>query len=105
MGSAEAGRRAREGARPAGIGAVIRRARLARGLAPGELRGRGGVIACSIGNLLEIAGALQVPPAELFADVGGEDRTRAYRVVRAVDAAPSKGADANYAWCKLASGT
>jgi transcriptional regulator with XRE-family HTH domain len=114
--SAEAGRRAREAARLAGIGAVIRRARSARGLTLDELAGmvglsvtflsriERGLIACSIGNLLEIAGALQVPPAELFADVGGEDRTRAYRVVRAVDAAPSKGADANYAWCKLASG-
>jgi quercetin dioxygenase-like cupin family protein len=45
-----------------------------------------------------------VRPAELFADIEGEDRMRAYRVVRSIDAVPSKGADANYAWCKLASG-
>ena len=114
--SAEAGRRAREAARLAAIGAVIRRARSARGLTLDELAGMVGLsltflsrierelIACSIGNLLEIAGVLQVRPAELFADVEGEDRTRAYRVVRSIDAVPSKGADANYAWRKLASG-
>lgn len=114
--SAEAGRRAREAARLAAIGAVIRRARSARGLTLDELAGmvglsltflsriERGLIACSIGNLLEIAGVLQVRPAELFADVEGEDRTRAYRVVRSIDAVPSKGADANYAWRKLASG-
>ncbi|MCA6113649.1 helix-turn-helix transcriptional regulator [Bradyrhizobium sp. WSM 1738] len=116
MVSAEAGRRAREAARLAGIGAVIRRARSARGLTLDELAGmvglsvtflsriERGLIACSIGNLLEIAGVLQLPPAELFADIEGEDRTRAYRVVRSIDAVPAKGADANYAWCKLASG-
>jgi transcriptional regulator with XRE-family HTH domain len=114
--SAETGRRAREAARLAAIGAVIRRARSARGLTLDELAGmvglsltflsriERGLIACSIGNLLEIAGVLQVPPAELFADIEGEDRTRAYRVVRSIDAVPSKGADANYAWRKLASG-
>ena len=114
--SAEAGRRAREAARLAAIGAVIRRARSARGLTLDELAGmvglsltflsriERGLIACSIGNLLEIAGVLQVRPAELFADIEGEDRTRAYRVVRSIDAVPSKGADANYAWRKLASG-
>jgi transcriptional regulator with XRE-family HTH domain len=114
--SAEAGRRAREAARLAAIGAVIRRARSARGLTLDELAGmvglsltflsriERGLIACSIGNLLEIAGVLQVPPAELFADIEGEDRTRAYRVVRSIDAVPSKGADVNYAWRKLASG-
>ena len=63
-----------------------------------------GLVACSIGNLLEIAGALELPPAELFADIEGEDRTRPYRVVRASDAVPSKDAEANYAWRKLASG-
>ena len=116
MVSADAGRRAREAARLAAIGAVIRRARSARGLTLDELAGmvglsltflsriERGLIACSIGNLLEIAGVLQVPPAELFADIEGEDRTRAYRVVRSIDAVPSKGADANYAWRKLASG-
>ncbi|MGQ0681791.1 helix-turn-helix domain-containing protein [Bradyrhizobium sp.] len=116
MVSAEAGRRAREASRLAGIGAVIRRARSARGLTLDELAGmvglsvtflsriERGLVACSIGNLLEIAGALQLPPAELFADIETEDRTRAYRVVRAIDAVPSKGADASYAWCKLASG-
>jgi len=114
--SAEAGRRAREATRLTAIGAVIRRARSARGLTLDELAGmvglsltflsriERGLIACSIGNLLEIAGVLQVPPAELFADIEGEDRTRAYRVVRSSDAVPSKGADANYAWRKLASG-
>jgi transcriptional regulator with XRE-family HTH domain len=114
--SAEAGRRAREAARLAAIGAVIRRARSARGLTLDELAGmvglsvtflsriERGLIACSIGNLLEIAGVLQVRPAELFADIEGEDRTRAYRVVRSIDAVPSKDADANYAWHKLASG-
>jgi transcriptional regulator with XRE-family HTH domain len=114
--SADAGRRAREAARLAAIGAVIRRARSARGLTLDELAGmvglsltflsriERGLIACSIGNLLEIAGVLQVRPAELFADIEGEDRTRAYRVVRSIDAVPSKGADANYAWRKLASG-
>jgi transcriptional regulator with XRE-family HTH domain len=114
--SAEAGRRTREAARLAAIGAVIRRARSARGLTLDELAGmvglsvtflsriERGLIACSIGNLLEIAGVLQVPPAELFADIEGEDRTRAYRVVRSIDAVPSKGADADYAWRKLASG-
>jgi transcriptional regulator with XRE-family HTH domain len=112
--SAEAGRRAREVARLAGIGAVIRRARSARGLTLDELAGmvglsvtflsriERGLIACSIGNLLEIAGVLELRPAELFAEE--EDRTRAYRVVRSIDAIPSKGADANYAWRKLASG-
>ena len=116
MVSAEAGRRAREAARLAAIGAVIRRARSARGLTLDELAGmvglsvtflsriERGLIACSIGNLLEIAGVLQLLPAELFADVEGEDRTRAYRVVRSIDAVPSKGADTNYAWRKLASG-
>lgn len=114
MVSAEAGRRAREVARLAGIGAVIRRARSARGLTLDELAGmvglsvtflsriERGLIACSIGNLLEIAGVLELRPAELFAEE--EDRTRAYRVVRSIDAIPSKGADANYAWRKLASG-
>jgi transcriptional regulator with XRE-family HTH domain len=112
----EAERRARETARLAGIGAVIRRTRSARGLTLDELAGlvglsmtflsriERGLVACSIGNLLEIAGALQLPPAELFADIEGEDRTRPYRVVRAVDAVPSKSAGAGYAWCKLASG-
>lgn len=116
MVGAEAGRRARETARLAGIGGVIRRTRLARGLTLDELAGmvglsvtflsriERGLIACSIGNLLEIAGVLQLPPAELFADIEGEDRTRAYRVVRAIDAVPSKSADSSYAWCKLASG-
>jgi transcriptional regulator with XRE-family HTH domain len=115
--SADAGRRAREAARLAAIGAVIRRARSARGLTLDELAGmvglsltflsriERGLIACSIGNLLEIAGVLQVRPAELFADIEGEDRTRAYRVVRSIDAVQSKSADANYAWRKLASGT
>jgi transcriptional regulator with XRE-family HTH domain len=114
--SAEAGRRTREAARLSAIGAVIRRARSARGLTLDELAGmvglsltflsriERGLIACSIGNLLEIAGVLQVRPAELFADIEGEDRMRAYRVVRSIDAVPSKGADANYAWRKLASG-
>jgi transcriptional regulator with XRE-family HTH domain len=113
---AEAGRRAREAERLAGIGSVIRRARTARGLTLDELAGmvglsmtfisriERGLIACSIGNLLEIAGVLGLPPAELFADIEGEDRTRAYRVVRASDAVPTKSADASYAWCKLASG-
>jgi len=112
----EAERRARETARLAGIGAVIRRTRSARGLTLDELAGlvglsmtflsriERGLVACSIGNLLEIAGALQLPPAELFADIEGEDRARPYRVVRAVDAVPSKSAGAGYAWCKLASG-
>ena len=116
MVSADIGRRAREAARLAAIGAVIRRARSARGLTLDELAGmvglsvtflsriERGLIACSIGNLLEIAGVLQVLPAELFADIEGEDRTRAYRVVRSIDAVPSKDADANYAWRKLASG-
>ena len=116
MVSAETGRRAREAARLAAIGAVIRRARSARGLTLDELAGmvglsltflsriERGLIACSIGNLLEIAGVLQVRPAELFADIEGEDRTRAYRVVRSIDAVQSKSADANYAWRKLASG-
>nr|WP_283815796.1 cupin domain-containing protein [Bradyrhizobium lablabi] len=40
----------------------------------------------------------------MFAGIEEEDRTRAWRVVHAVDAVPSRGADANYAWCKLASG-
>jgi transcriptional regulator with XRE-family HTH domain len=114
--SAEAGRRAREAARLAAIGAVIRRARSARGLTLDELAGmvglsvtflsriERGLIACSIGNLLEIAGVLQVRPAELFADIEGEDRTRAYRVVRSIDAVPSKDAGANYTCRKLASG-
>lgn len=114
--TAETGRRAREAARLAGIGAVIRRARLARGLTLDELAGmvglsvtflsriERGLVACSIGNLLEIAGVLDLPPADLFAGLENEDRTRSYRVVRATDAAPSKDADANYAWCKLASG-
>jgi transcriptional regulator with XRE-family HTH domain len=114
--AAESGRRAREAARLAGIGGVIRRARSARGLTLDELAGmvglsmtflsriERGLVACSIGNLLEIAGVLQLPPAELFADIDGEDRTRAYRVVRAIDAVPGKTADASYAWCKLASG-
>jgi transcriptional regulator with XRE-family HTH domain len=114
--SADAGRRVREATRLAAIGAVIRRARSARGLTLDELAGmvglsltflsriERGLIACSIGNLLEIAGVLQVRPAELFADIEGEDRTRAYRVVRSIDDFPSKGADVNYAWRKLASG-
>lgn len=116
MVSAEAGRRAREAARLAGIGAVIRRARSARGLTLDDLAGmvglsvtflsriERGLIACSIGNLLEIAGVLELPAAELFAGLDEEDRTRAFRVVRAGDAAPSKDADANYSWSKLASG-
>jgi len=114
--AAEAGRRAREAARLAGIGGVIRRARLARALTLDELAGlvglsvtflsriERGLVACSIGNLLEIAGALQLPPAELFADIEDVDRARAYRLVRASDAVPGKSADAGYAWCKLASG-
>ena len=116
MVAAEAGRRAREAARLVGIGSVIRRTRSGRGLTLDELAGlvglsvtflsriERGLVACSIGNLLEIAGALQLPPAELFADIEGEDRTRSYRVVRAVVAVPSKSGAANYAWCKLASG-
>jgi transcriptional regulator with XRE-family HTH domain len=114
--AAEADRRAREAARLAGIGSVIRRARSARGLTLDDLAGlvglsltflsriERGLVACSIGNLLEIAGALQLPPAELFADIEGVDRARAYRVVRDSDAAPTRSTDASYAWCKIASG-
>jgi quercetin dioxygenase-like cupin family protein len=64
-----------------------------------------GQVACSIGNLLEIAAVLELAPAQLFADLDDGARTKAFRVVRKADANPSAHDHASpYAWCRLASG-
>lgn len=64
-----------------------------------------GQVACSIGNLLEIAAVLELAPAQLFADLDDGARTKAFRIVRKADANPSTHDRAGpYAWCQLASG-
>lgn len=64
-----------------------------------------GQVACSIGNLLEIAAVLDLAPAQLFADLGDGARAKAFRVVRRDDAKPSAtDREGPYAWSQLASG-
>lgn len=64
-----------------------------------------GQVACSIGNLLEIASVLNLSPAALFADLDDPARSKAFRVVRAPPQVPSTTDKSEpYAWCQLASG-
>lgn len=113
----ETKRQTRERERLTHIGAAIRSARKARRLTLEALAGAVGLsvtflsrlerghVACSIGNLLEIAAALDLAPARLFADLDAAARAKAFRVVRRADAVPSANGRAGpYAWCQLASG-
>lgn len=110
-------RQARERERLAHIGEAIRSARKDRRMTLDALAGEVGLsvtflsrlergqVACSIGNLLEIATVLELAPAQLFADLDDGARTRAFRVVRRTDANPSAiGRAGPYAWSQLASG-
>ena len=96
------------------IGARIREARTARDMTLDALarsvglsvtflsRLERGHVACSIGNLLEIAGFLGLAPAELFDDAQGEPPA-AFRVVRAGDERRT-GSAPGHSWAQLASG-
>jgi transcriptional regulator with XRE-family HTH domain len=110
-------RQTRERQRLAHIGEAIRSARKLRRMTLDALAGEVGLsvtflsrlergqVACSIGNLLEIAAVLELAPAQLFADLGDGARARAFRVVRKADADPAAQDRAGpYAWCQLASG-
>jgi transcriptional regulator with XRE-family HTH domain len=110
-------RQTRERERLAHIGEAIRSARKQRRLTLDALAGEVGLsvtflsrlergqVACSIGNLLEIAAVLELAPAQLFADLDDGARTKAFRVVRRTDASPSaQDRTGPYAWCQLASG-
>jgi transcriptional regulator with XRE-family HTH domain len=110
-------RQTRERQRLAHIGEVIRAARKQRRMTLDALAGEVGLsvtflsrlergrVACSIGNLLEIAAVLELAPAQLFADLEDGGRTKAFRVVRQADANPSVADRAGpYAWSQLASG-
>jgi transcriptional regulator with XRE-family HTH domain len=64
-----------------------------------------GQVACSIGNLLEIAGVLDLAPARLFDDPDDDAPAKPYRVVRATDEKERGRSEADtYVWEKLASG-
>jgi transcriptional regulator with XRE-family HTH domain len=65
-----------------------------------------GHVACSIGNLLEIASVLDLAPARLFDDAADDAaRAKPFRLVRAADAKERGESEANrYVWEKLASG-
>ena len=115
MSRSESKRQARERARLTHIGEAIRSARKARRMTLDALatevglsvtflsRLERGLVACSIGNLLEIAGVLELAPAQLFVDL--DDEAKVFRIVRRADAVPSaKEREGPYAWCRLASG-
>jgi transcriptional regulator with XRE-family HTH domain len=110
-------RQTRERERLAHIGEAIRSARKQRRMTLDALAGEVGLsltflsrlergqVACSIGNLLEIAAVLALAPAQLFADLEDGARTKAFRIVRRADANPAAADHAGpYAWCQLASG-
>ena len=110
-------RQTRERERLIHIGEAIRSARKERRMTLDALAGEVGLsvtflsrlergqVACSIGNLLEIAAVLELAPAHLFADLKDGGRTKAFRIVRRADADPSTHNRAGpYAWCQLASG-
>lgn len=110
-------RQTRERERLAHIGEAIRSARKERRMTLGGLAGEVGLsvtflsrlergqVACSIGNLLEIAAVLELAPAQLFADLDDGGRAKAFRVVRRADANPAAaGRMGPYAWSQLASG-
>ncbi|NJO33128.1 MAG: helix-turn-helix transcriptional regulator [Rhodospirillales bacterium] len=110
-------RQTRERERLAHIGEAIRAARKQRRMTLDALarevglsvtflsRLERGQVACSIGNLLEIAAVLELAPAQLFADLDDGARTKAFRIVRRADASPAAHDRAGpYAWCQLASG-
>ncbi|MFM9845952.1 MAG: helix-turn-helix domain-containing protein [Hyphomicrobiaceae bacterium] len=110
-------RQSRERERLLHIGEAIRAARKERRMTLDALAGEVGLsvtflsrlergqVACSIGNLLEIAAVLELAPAQLFADLEDGARAKAFRVVRRADANPSAADRAGpYAWTQLASG-
>jgi transcriptional regulator with XRE-family HTH domain len=110
-------RQSRERERLLHIGEAIRTARKQRRMTLEALAGEVGLsvtflsrlergqVACSIGNLLEIAAVLELAPAQLFADLGNGGRAQAFRVVRRADADPATlDRTGPYAWCQLASG-
>jgi transcriptional regulator with XRE-family HTH domain len=109
--------RAREHETLTRIGARIRSARTNRRMTLDDLAKASGLsitflsrlerghVACSIGNLLEIAGVLVLAPARLFDDPADDAPAKPYRVVRADDAKERGESEANrYVWEKLASG-
>jgi transcriptional regulator with XRE-family HTH domain len=117
MGRIATTRQTRERERLAHIGEAIRSARKERRLTLDALASEVGLsvtflsrlergqVACSIGNLLEIAAVLELAPAQLFADLGEGSRAKAFRVVRRDEAKPSAAERAGpYAWSQLASG-
>jgi transcriptional regulator with XRE-family HTH domain len=110
-------RQSREKERLAHIGEAIRAARKQGRMTLDALAGEVGLsvtflsrlergqVACSIGNLLEIAAVLELAPAQLFADLGDGARAKAFRVVRRSDADPATlDRRGPYTWCQLASG-
>lgn len=110
-------RQNRERERLLHIGEAIRAARKDRRMTLDALAGEVGLsvtflsrlergqVACSIGNLLEIAAMLELAPAQLFADLDDGARAKAFRVVRRADANPAAVDRAGpYAWSQLASG-
>ncbi len=117
MGRTETTRQTRERENLARIGEVIRATRKRRSMTLDSLAREAGLsvtflsrlerghVACSIGNLLEIAAVLDLPPAHLFADIGDREHKRAFRVVRRAEAVPATPSEAgSYAWVQLASG-
>lgn len=117
MSRGESKRQVRERERLTHIGEAIRSARKARRMTLDALatevglsvtflsRLERGQVACSIGNLLEIAAVLELAPAQLFVDLDDEARAKAFRIVRRADAVPSTDERGGpYAWCQLASG-
>jgi transcriptional regulator with XRE-family HTH domain len=109
-------RQSRERKRLLHIGEAIRSARKDRRMTLEALAGEVGLsvtflsrlergqVACSIGNLLEIAAVLELAPAQLFADLDDGARAKSFRVVRRADAHPSADRAGPYAWSQLASG-
>jgi transcriptional regulator with XRE-family HTH domain len=117
MSTTATSRQARERERLARIGEVIRATRKHRRMTLEALADAAGLsttflsrlerghVACSIGNLLEIAAVLELAPAQLFADLDDAARARPFRVVRRADAAPvARDGAGPYAWSQLASG-
>lgn len=113
----QAAKQARERWRLTQIGEAIRSSRKTRRMTLGDLadavglsvtflsRLERGQVACSIGNLLEIAGVLNLSPAALFSGADDPERSKAFRVVRARAPDPSAARKGGpYAWCQLASG-
>jgi transcriptional regulator with XRE-family HTH domain len=109
-------RQSRERERLLHIGEAIRSARKDRRMTLEALAGEVGLsvtflsrlergqVACSIGNLLEIAAVLELAPAHLFADLDDGARAKSFRIVRRADANPSADRAGPYAWSQLASG-